>query len=103
MTSTTATQPLHDAASALRSFATKATQGSWEAGERCIWVADSDEAVVADAGGVTTPDTLADFQSDTDFVANRREDVEQTLKHVVASRLTSDSVRRVRASLGWDQ
>lgn len=57
-------QPLYDAAKTLRELAAKVPQGNWEPGERCIWVADSDETVVADthdgAGGATTPEN-ADF------------------------------------------
>ena len=60
----TATQELFDAAKALSDLAGKVPQGNWEPGERCVFVADSDEAVVADAtdgtGGATTPEN-ADF------------------------------------------
>ena len=45
----TATQELFDAAKALSDLAGKVPQGNWEPGERCVFVADSDEAVVADA------------------------------------------------------
>lgn len=104
-----ATDELRLAAQALRELTTKVPSGHWEAGERCVWVAGTDEAIVTDAldgtGGAATPEIaeyiarmgphvsqfLAEFFEEC--AAFNHYDVERpnTAEHHLARRLLGDA------------